>query len=717
VIGELDPSFGTGGYVQFDYAGSNSAISSIAIDPVSGKIIAGGYVTGSDKDAVFMRLNANGSVDTSFGTSGYRIIDIDHLDTTFSLAVRSDGRTVGIVNGNANGTLQVAQLTTSGALDTDFAGDGVAEVAIGGLAGGKALALQPADGKIIAGAFGYGGVEFRVVRLTTAGQLDTTFNSGGSVPGVADASVTANDDVLADVAVDPATGRIVAVGTANGSGFGSNTDFGIVRFNADGTLDTTFSGDGKAQVDFDAGADQAYAVVVQSDGKIVVAGTAPRPGQARADMAVVRLNSNGSLDTTFDEDGKARVPFSGLAIAYDLIVQSDGKIVLAGTQQETTVPNFAMARLTSTGAPDPAFIGQDFYAYPATQVVSFGGLPDRSDVATSIVQQADGDYVLAGSTAYSDVDFALARFHGETLYNYIDGTASGDEIDGTSGNDWIDGKGGADTMTGFAGNDVYVVNTSGDTVIEAAAEGTDTVRSPVSYTLPDYVENLLLTGSGAVDATGNGLANTLTGNTANNVLNGKAGADTMIGKAGDDTYYVDNADDVVTEAVDQGTDTIRSSITRALPKNVEKLILTGAAAINGTGNTLANVIVGNSAVNTVNGRQGNDTLTGGAAGDRFLFNTPLSATKNVDTITDFDPEADTIRLDKSVFTAIAATGPLAASAFKVGAAATTTAHRIIYAAGTGALFYDKDGTGPVAQVRFATLNGAPVLTNKLVVVQ
>jgi uncharacterized delta-60 repeat protein len=718
VIGELDPSFGSGGYVQFDYEGSNSAIRALAIDPVSGKIVAGGYVTGTDKDAVFMRLNANGSVDTSFGANGYRIINIDHLDTTVSLAVRPDGRTVGIVSIAANGTLQVAQLTSSGALDTDFAGDGVAEVAVGGQAGGKALALQPADGKIVIGAFGYGGVEFRVARLTASGELDTTFNSGGSVPGVADASVTANDDVLNDVAVDPTTGKIVAVGTVNSTGFGSNTDFGIARFNTDGTLDTTFSGDGTAQVDFDGKPNEAYAVVIQSDGKIVVAGTAIRPDStSRGDFAVARLNSNGSLDTTFDGDGKMRVPFSGLAIAYDVLVQSDGKIVLGGTQQETTVRNFAIARLNADGSLDTSFVGMNHYDYPATQYVSFGGYPpDRDDQAYALLQQADGDYVLGGSTSYNDVDFALARFHGETPINYINGTAGDDELDGTSGNDYFNGKAGADRMRGFAGDDTYVVDNAGDTVIESAGEGTDTIRSSLTYTLPNHVENLLLTGTGAINGTGNGLANTLTGNSGNNVLNGKAGADTMAGKAGNDTYYVERASDKVTEGVDQGTDTIRSTVSYTLPSNVENLILTGTSAINGTGNTLANAITGNSGNNVLNGGAGSDTLKGGAGQDGFLFNKALGST-NIDKITDFVPADDTIRLENAIFTALTTTGTLASTAFKVGTAATTTAHRIIYDPATGAVFYDKDGTGPAVKVRFATLTTKPTLTRSDFVVQ
>jgi Ca2+-binding RTX toxin-like protein len=188
----------------------------------------------------------------------------------------------------------------------------------------------------------------------------------------------------------------------------------------------------------------------------------------------------------------------------------------------------------------------------------------------------------------------------------------------------LDGGAGADTMIGGRGNDTYVVDNPVDVVIELEGEGIDTVRSSITWTLGDQVENLTLTGNGAIDGTGNDLDNVIFGNNAANILrglggddwlDGGAGADTMLGGAGNDIYVVDNPGDTVIELEDEGIDTVRSSITWILCAHVENLTLVGNAAIDGTGNELNNVIVGNNAANTLRGLGGDDTLRGGAGND------------------------------------------------------------------------------------------------------
>ncbi len=254
----------------------------------------------------------------------------------------------------------------------------------------------------------------------------------------------------------------------------------------------------------------------------------------------------------------------------------------------------------------------------------------------------------------------------DTLY----GGAGNDTLNGGNGNDWLDGGFGANTLTGGGGNDTYVVNSGSDKVIENAGEGTDTVRSAVSYTLGANVENLILTGS-AANANGNALFNVITGNDSANFIDGKGGADTMIGKGGNDSYVVDNSSDKVIEDAGQGTDTVFSTVNFTLGANIENLKLQGTAALSGVGNELANWMSGNDADNvlvgggggdsllgnggndTLRGCQGADILTGGAGADKFLFGGILDSTvdaKGRDTITDFS-HADHDIIDLSLIDA------------------------------------------------------------------
>ena len=205
--------------------------------------------------------------------------------------------------------------------------------------------------------------------------------------------------------------------------------------------------------------------------------------------------------------------------------------------------------------------------------------------------------------------------------NAINGTgnSTANVLTGNAAANVLDGQAGADTLIGAAGNDTYVVADAGDVVTENASEGTDQVNSSVTYTAGSNVENLVLTGTAAINATGNTLANSLTGNSANNVLDGGTGADTLFGGAGNDTYTIDNAADVITESAGQGTDLAQSSITFTLGNtDIENLTLTGTAA-NGTGNALNNVISGNASSNILTGIGGDDTLDPGSAGTDSLL--------------------------------------------------------------------------------------------------
>ncbi|QLE57341.1 S8 family serine peptidase [Nostoc sp. TCL26-01] len=218
-----------------------------------------------------------------------------------------------------------------------------------------------------------------------------------------------------------------------------------------------------------------------------------------------------------------------------------------------------------------------------------------------------------------------------------------------------------------------------------------------------------------------------TSKVSNDTLNGGRGNDEMRGGAGNDTYVVDSTGDVIVENLNEGTDTVESSITYTLGANLENLTLTGIAAINGTGNTGNNIITGNSGNNTLNGGSGvdtliggdgndiliggagNDTLTGGLGRDRFTFN---SRSEGIDKITYFNVVDDTIVVSAAGFgSGLVAGSAIAVSQLVMGTAATTASHRFIYDRNNGSLFFDQDGTGAIAKIQFATLNTGLTLTN------
>lgn len=214
------------------------------------------------------------------------------------------------------------------------------------------------------------------------------------------------------------------------------------------------------------------------------------------------------------------------------------------------------------------------------------------------------------------------------------GNTLNNKLTGGAGTQNLNGGLGADDMRGGEGSDAYVVDNALDVVVELANQGIfDQVFSSISYTLPSEVEYLLLL-PGAINGTGNASANTLQGNDAANVLNGLGGADRMIGGLGNDAYIVDNPSLVAEEYLDQGLDTVYASVSYVLGPNVENLILTGVAAINGTGNAQNNRITGNAAANKLDGGLGDDVLTGGLGADTYTVD--VAADRIVETGADID---------------------------------------------------------------------------------
>ena len=207
------------------------------------------------------------------------------------------------------------------------------------------------------------------------------------------------------------------------------------------------------------------------------------------------------------------------------------------------------------------------------------------------------------------------------------GTPAGEPLTGDDGNDVLDGRGGADTMTGRYGNDIYYVDNVGDVIVEAAGQGSDRVLASISYALTAGAEVELITttdhvGTNAINLTGNELANSIIGNDGANILDGKGGADSLAGRLGNDIYYVDNAGDRVVENAGEGSDRVLASVSYVLTAGANVELLTtinnfGTAAINLTGNELANTIFGNDGANVLDGKSGADALVGRLGNDFY----------------------------------------------------------------------------------------------------
>ncbi len=290
------------------------------------------------------------------------------------------------------------------------------------------------DGKIVlvgaAQMNTYGNYDFAVTRLNSDGTVDSTFGDNGKMTiafdlGGADEDGNLNADLdIANCVAIQADGKIVVGGYAQRDSSG-NYDFAVARLNPDGSLDTTFSSDGKALVAFDyggSGDDRATGVEIQADGKIVLVGTCQQDASGAGDMAMARLLSDGSLDTSFTGDGRKFIELgdggddAGAAVA----IQSDGSILVAGYTTGANGDNdFAVARVTPDGSLDYSFSDDG----KKTIAFNIGG--NATDRAASIVIQSDGSIVVAGSASGTngDGDFAVARL---TSKGGMDGTFSGD---------------------------------------------------------------------------------------------------------------------------------------------------------------------------------------------------------------------------------------------------------------------------------------------------
>jgi len=396
-VGGLDTSFADTGKVTTNIGPSGDWGYSVACQS-DGKIVVAGYSTsGSNNDFALVRYNANGSLDTSFDSDGKVTTPVgSSSDYAYSVAVQSDGKIVAAGYSSISGNgydFALVRYNPNGSLDTSFDSDGKVTTAIGSSDDyGRSVALQ-SDGKIVVAGYSYNGsnYDFALVRYNPNGSLDTT---GFGMAGKVTTPLGSGDDHGYSVAIQ-SDGKIVVAGDSYN---GSNYDFALVRYNSDGSLDTSFDGDGKVTTPIGSSSDYGYGVVVQSDGKILVA------GYSGGDFALVRYNSNGSLDTSFDGDGKVTTPIgSSSDYAYGVALQSDGKIVVAGYMWTGSTWDFALARYSTDGSLDTSFDGDGKLTTP---------VGSGDDYGRGIALQSGGKIVVAGySYDGSNADFALVRYN------------------------------------------------------------------------------------------------------------------------------------------------------------------------------------------------------------------------------------------------------------------------------------------------------------------
>ena len=440
-------------------------------------------------------------------------------------------------------------------------------------------------------------------------------------------------------------------------------------------------------------ADQGYDRVVASTSYTLAAGDSVEVLEAAAGSDPINLGGNELANLLLGNDG-ANILAGGLG--NDVLEGGDGNDVIYGEGGIDTARGGA---------------GDDVYIVDAsTDIVeeAYGGGND------SVLTQVS--YLL---TSGADVELLSTTFHAGTANIELTGNFGNQTIIGNAGANVITGGVGADVLIGLAGDDVYIVHDAQAVVIEDSGSGNDTVFTSVSYTLAagQSVEVFSTTfhgGTGALNLTGNELAQTIYGNNGNNIIQGGGGADVLIGLGGDDLYRVDDSNAHVFEAVAGGNDQLYTSVSFALDadQEIEFFATTdfaGTDAINLTGNNLNNTIYANAGNNVLDGKGGNDALVGLEGADTYQFTTALGA-GNVDIIFGFEHGVDRIALDDAVFTAIGGLGTLNANAFVTGSAAGDADDRIIYNSLTGQLFYDADGSGAGEAVQFATLHPGGLLT-------
>ncbi|WP_273703716.1 calcium-binding protein [Candidatus Accumulibacter vicinus] len=637
--GTLDTTFGSGGK-QTLTVGPWENGDCLSVLP-SGKILVAGhrYNGVTDSDIAVARYNQDGSLDGTFGDGGITSVSISNTaDAASALRVLPDGRFV-IVGGRysddwSNRDIAVARFNADGTLDSTFGSSGL--LADWSIDKGSALEFTVPEGMfsdIDAGdVLAYGATLSNGMPLPNWLTFNGATRTFSGTPTNADVGTIGIRVSATDIAGATAYSNVFTVSIA----FVNSAPGGEVAINGSATQNQTLTADNALTDDDGLGA-MNYQWESSADGSSWGNVSGATASQITLTEALVGKKLRVVVSYT-DGYGTAESVTSAATSAVANV--NDAPILVSPLSDQLATESVPFSATLPAGAFADVDLG-DVLTYTATQADgsalpawlsfdattrAFSGTPAAGGVLSIRVTATDTGGLSASDvfnitidsynktlTGTANADTLTGGVGNDTLY----GLGGNDVLNGQGGNDTLDGGAGNDTMAGAAGDDTYLVDSASDVVTEAAGAGIDLVQSSITLTLASNVENLTLTGSAAINGTGNTLANVLTGNSGNNTLSGAAGNDTMIGGTGNDTYVVDAAGDMVVENVGEGTDLVQSSVTYTLAANIENLTLTGTSAINGTGNDLANLLTGNSGNNTLNGGAGADTLIGGAGNDTY----------------------------------------------------------------------------------------------------
>jgi uncharacterized delta-60 repeat protein len=685
--GDLDPSFGFDGLLAHGFPSSSDSNppldegSAITVQSDGKLVVAGfsdqGTSTDPDWDFAVARYNVDGTLDPTFSGDGLRTIGFGSPDDV-ALAVAMEGSKI-IVGGysdqggsSAQFDFAIARLNPDGTLDASFDGPG-------GNGNGSFLVNIGDDDTITAlatngtriTAAGYsdrGGssavnYNFASARfLSTTGAFDSTWDGpGGNGNGKFTSDFGSIDD-QANAIVISGNSTILAGYSDQGPDCCIDNDVALIKYTNNGSLDTAFDGpggdgNGKFTIDFNSVDDQALAMAL-SGTKLVLAGFSDRGPDCcvQNDFLVARLNSNGTLDTTFDGDsgnGNGRV-FTNMGSDDDqalaVALQSNAKIVVAGwggPTPDATGEDFALARYGANGVLDTTFDGD------GKVFTDFAG---ANDEAWGVAIQPNGRIVAAGFSAQGDsdgLDFALARYQGDPRCT-ITGTTGNDILLGTSGDDVLCGMGGEDAIDGAAGSDVLLGGDGSDLLKGGEGRdffdgegGTDTVHFSGATT---GVQASLATGSATGEGSdqlvsverleGSPHSDTLSGDGGPNRLFGGAGEDTLKGEGGADSLVGESGDDFLQGGT--GTDSVmymRSTSAVTVDLGAQSATGEGTDSLDSiegtTGSPQGDNLTGTTGPNTILGGDGGDAISAGDGADLVI---PGEGDDSVDG----GPAADTV---------------------------------------------------------------------------